>query len=236
MEVFIGWDFREDIAYQIAKYSLLKNCSESENLHIYPIQKYEMISKKYYWRDESNISTSTDFALTRFLTPFLSNSKWSLFIDCDFLAFGDIKKLFEQVDDKYAIMCVKHDYNPSNSFKMDGQTQSQYPRKNWSSCVLYNKEHPSNNNLTLQKINEKHPSYLHRFKWLNDDEIGELDYTWNFLEGWYKPFENGYPNLVHFTEGGPFLDTKKHPELLEVDYAKEWLDMYKEFKDINENK
>ncbi|KAL4196273.1 hypothetical protein AMTRI_Chr04g245330 [Amborella trichopoda] len=50
----------------------------------------------------------------------------------------DIKELTSLIDDKYAIMCVKHEYTQKESTKMDGIVQTVYPRKNWSSIVLYN--------------------------------------------------------------------------------------------------
>lgn len=219
LKVFIGWDSREDIAYQVAKFSLLRRASVP--VTVTPIQQYEQRLKGNYWRAKDK--ASTEFSLTRFLTPFLAESGWALFTDCDFLFMCDIKELFDQADPNKAVMCVHHDYKPSSMTKMDGQEQTVYPRKNWSSCFLINCDHPSNKNLTLKDVNEANPGYLHRFHWLADSEIGELHYTWNFLEGWYEPFAEGKPKIVHLTQGGPWFDPEQYPHLQEVDYAEDWL-------------
>jgi hypothetical protein len=108
---------------------------------------------------------------------------------------GDIAELLDQVDDKYAMMCVQHDYAPTESVKLAGRPQSSYPRKNWSSMVLYNCGHPANANLTLDMINAGTGSFLHRFSWITDDAlIGSIDYEWNFLVDWCEPYaESTYP-------------------------------------------
>ena len=97
----------------------------------------------------------------------------------------DVKELFDQADDKYAVMCVQHDYTPKPGIKMDGQKQTQYPRKNLSSVVLWNCGHPSNQKITVDMVNN--PNYdgkfFHRFSWLDDSEIGSLPVDWNFLVG-----------------------------------------------------
>ena len=123
---------------------------------------------------------STEFTFTRFLIPELANFKgWAVFMDCDMILTTDIKELFDQADDRYAVMCVKHDYKVKEEFKMDGQKQTIYPRKNWSSVMLFNCGHPSNARLTQDMVNEKelNGAYFHRFSWLKDSEIGELDHT-----------------------------------------------------------
>jgi hypothetical protein len=100
-------------------------------------------------------------------------------------------------------MCVQHDYNLSSKIKIDGKSQNLYPRKNWSSMVLWNNEHSSNKKLTIDDINSKDGKYLHRFGCLKDDEIGKIDYVWNWLVGWYKVTSNIFPKAIHFTESGP---------------------------------
>lgn len=86
------------------------------------------------------------------------------------------------MDDKYALMCVQHDYSPTVTVKLAGCQQEPYPRKNWSSLVLYNCGHPANQALTLDMINSQPGSFLHRFSWITDDSlIGKIDFEWNFL-------------------------------------------------------
>ena len=113
---------------------------------------------------------------------------WALFCDSDIVFTENVKNLFDQADDKYAVMCAKHDYTPKEGTKMDGQTQTVYPRKNWSSVMLFNCAHPSNKKLTQDLVNDPATTgkYLHRFSWLQDDEVGEISHEWNWLVGWYE--------------------------------------------------
>jgi hypothetical protein len=101
---------------------------------------------------------------------------------------------------------------------MDGAVQTVYPRKNWSSLVLYNCSHPKNRVLTPELLNRESGAFLHRFQWLEDAEIGALPETWNWLEGWSAKPSSGHPNAVHYTRGGPWFDDWRH-----VAYAGLWL-------------
>jgi lipopolysaccharide biosynthesis glycosyltransferase len=140
-------------------------------------------------------------------------------MDCDMILLTDIQELFDQADEKYAVMCVHHDYTPREGFKMDGQKQSIYPRKNWSSVMLFNCGHPSNKQINSSVVNntEITGKYLHRFSWLQDSEIGQLSHEWNWLTDWYKEPEDGKPKLLHYTEGGPWFENYR-----DCDYHKEW--------------
>jgi lipopolysaccharide biosynthesis glycosyltransferase len=207
MKVFIGYDTREDIAYQVCKHSILRRQPSAE---VKPLKQKDLRETGWYTRPVDKLA-STEFTFTRFLVPELSNFEgWALFIDCDIILTVDIKELFDQADDKYAVMCVKHDYTPNTELKMDGIQQTVYPRKNWSSVMLINCGHPSNQALTRDLVNnlEISGAYLHRFSWLTDDKIGELDHTWNYLVGVYNDIT--IPKLIHYTEGGPWFEQPKY--------------------------
>jgi len=213
MKVFVGYDPREDIAYQVCKHSIIRKQPDAE---VRPLVQKELRDAGWYWRPVDKLA-STEFTFTRFLVPELAGFQgWALFMDCDMILTTDIKELFDQVDDQYAVMCVQHDYKVKESTKMDGQRQTVYPRKNWSSVVLFNCSHPSNAVLTQDLVNEPelNGAYFHRFSWLKDEEIGELDHTWNYLVGVYDDIET--PKLIHYTEGGPWFenyrDCKFHQE------------------------
>ena len=137
-----------------------------------------------------------------------------MFCDSDIVFLKDVKELFEQADDKYAVMCVQHDYTPKPGIKMDGQKQTLYPRKNWSSMVLYNCGHPSNEKLSVDLVNNPNydGAYFHRFAWLKDEEVGSLSNEWNWLVGWYKEPEDGKPKAIHYTEGGPWFKNYRNCE------------------------
>ena len=223
MRVFIGWDSIENDAYEVCVHTLLKHSSMP--LDIVPLKQKQLRIRGLYTREETAVST--EFAFTRFLTPHLSDySGWSLFIDCDFLFTKDVAELYNMRDDQYALMCVKHDYVPKDSVKMDGQKQVAYPRKNWSSCILWNCGHESNQILTPQIVNSEYVSgaFLHRFQWLDDREIGELPLEWNWLEGEYDKPENP-PAVIHYTNGGPWFE-----ECQDVDYADLWNESIAESK------
>ena len=217
MKVFVGWDSREDIAYQVAKQTIIEKSSIP--VDIQPLKQKDLRKAGIYTRPIDTLA-STEFTFTRFLIPELCNFKgWALFIDCDFVFLDDIKKLYDQRDDKYAIMCAQHDYTPKEGVKMDGQAQTQYPRKNWSSMMLINCEHPANAVVTKDFVNDerKTGAFLHRFSWLLDAQIGEISHEWNWLVGWYKEPEDGTPKALHYTEGGPWFE-----EYQDCEYAKEW--------------
>lgn len=214
--VYVGWDSREDIAYQVCRHSMLRNASVP--LDIIPLVQKDLRTQGIYTRGEDPLS-STEFTYTRFLVPHLAGYRgWALFCDCDFLWLGDVKDLFALIDERYAVMCVHHDHRPPEKTKMDGQVQTVYPRKNWSSMILYNCGHPANAALTAEVASSETGAFLHRFSWLADDLIGAVPETWNWLEGWCQKPEGGPPNVVHYTRGGPWFDNWRH-----VDYGDLWL-------------
>lgn len=217
MNVFIGYDSREDIAFQVCKYSIVKHQPHAK---IFPIKQADLTG---IYNRPVDPQSSTEFSFTRFLVPYLSSyNGWALFADCDFLFLDDVSKLFDLVETKYAVMVVKHNYQPLNKFKMDGKIQHVYPRKNWSSLILFNCSHPSNQQLTPTLINSATGQYLHQFSWLDDIEIGELDFNWNWLVGWNKI---GNPKALHYTEGGPWFENYK-----DCEYSDLWLKYYSEIR------
>jgi lipopolysaccharide biosynthesis glycosyltransferase len=208
MKIYIGYDPREEDAYRVAE--------RSAGCQTIPLVQSELRYRGFYTRPIDPLS-STEFSFTRFLVPFLNNYEgWALFVDCDVLFLEAPEKLFDLADDKYAVMCVKHDYAPTAKTKMDGQAQHLYPRKNWSSVMLFNCKHPSNRALTPNVVNSESGSFLHQMKWLKDEEIGELPKEWNWLVGWYKEPEDGSPKLLHYTEGGPWFSGYEDCEYSEI--------------------
>ena len=224
LRIYIGWDSREDIAYQVARQSILDTVSVP--VEIIPLKQKDLRKRELYWRDRDKLA-STEFTFTRFLIPELAEfDGWALFMDCDMILTTDIKQLFDQADDKYAVMCAHHDYTPKEGLKMDGKRQHVYPRKNWSSVVLFNCAHPSNKKLTKELVNSPDidGAYLHRFSWLEDSEVGEFSHEWNWLVGWYNAPKDGKPKLIHYTEGGPWFDN-----YIDCEYNLEWFKSFKSY-------
>lgn len=214
--VYIGWDPREDIAYQVCKHSINRL---SDNIEVLPLKLNELKAKGLVTRPDDP-KASTQFTFTRFLVPYLNNYEgWALFIDCDFLARADVNKLFDLADPQYAVMVVKHDYSVlDGAGKMDGCVQHAYPRKNWSSCMLFNCAHPKNKNFLYPEfMNKQEMSFLHRFQWLDDNEIGELNHEWNWLVGHYNEPHDGKPSFIHYTLGMPFM-----PGYENCEYSEQW--------------
>lgn len=213
LKIYVGWDSREDIAWQVCRHSILRHASR--DVEIYPLKQPALRELGLYTRPAD--TASTEFSLTRFLTPYLSaHDGWSIFVDCDFLFTGDVFAIFDEIEPGKAIYVVQHDYTPANAVKMDGKQQTVYPRKNWSSFMLFDAAHPKVKALTPQVVNAEGPAYLHRFSWLDDSEIGALPLKWNFLEGEYpKPAE--VPTAIHYTNGGPWFENWQ-----DVDFGELW--------------
>ena len=215
LKVFVGYDSREDIAWQVCRHSLLRR---SSNVEVIPLRQNVLRELGLYTRPH-DLGSSTEFSLTRFLTPYLAaGSDWVAFCDCDFLFTTDVTTVLEQLDPAKAVYCVQHDYTPAYRVKMDGKPQATYPRKNWSSFMLMNCAHPDVKALTPSVVNSATAAYLHRLEWVGEDSvIGELDRTWNFLEGEYEKPEQ-VPNVIHYTNGGPWFD-----EWQNCDFADLWM-------------
>jgi lipopolysaccharide biosynthesis glycosyltransferase len=215
-KIFVGYDSREDIAWAVCRHSLLRHAMG--DLTVVPIRQEVLRELGLYTRPVDTRS-STEFSITRFLTPFLAaQSGWVAFCDCDFLFNIDIRQAFEGLDPSKAVYCVQHDYTPAHAIKMDGKRQAVYPRKNWSSFMLFNCDHPDVRALTPAIVNAATPAHLHRFEWVRDENsIGALDLDWNFLVGEYAKREQT-PRVLHYTTGGPWFDDWR-----DCDYADLWL-------------
>ena len=228
LTVYVGWDSKEPEAFDVCKHSIEETASET--VSVIPLKKQQFIERQLYWRQEDS-RDSTEFTMTRFMVPWLNGYYGkAVFCDCDFLFETDIMELVAQFDKTKAVQVVKHDYTPKEKTKFHGHTQHVYPRKNWSSLVLWNCEHEANRALNLDVINSKDPSYLHQFKWLQDDEIGELSHEWNWLEGHYQEPEDGSPKAIHFTRGGPWFEGYEN-----VQYADRWLAAQKRLKEKDDD-
>lgn len=210
MNVFIGYDSREQAAYEVAKASLLR--SASAPVDVYPLEAGDLYRRHLLWRPVekvtgvmwdhlSDAAQSTEFATSRFLVPFIQRTGWALFVDSDVVFLADVAELFALADPKYAVMCVKHLPLACEPTKMDAQPQQPYYRKNWSSVMLVNCDHPAHLRLSLPMVNYWPGALLHRFAWLRDEEIGALPPEWNWLVSVQPKPET--PKLAHFTLGTP---------------------------------
>jgi hypothetical protein len=223
LRIYVGWDAKVTESYDVCVYSLQRHASSP--LDIRPLQQSALREKGLYWR-RSDPLASTEFTYSRFLVPALAGySGWALYCDCDFLWRADVAELFQQcLDPDMAVYCVQHDHRPTEDLKMDGKVQTSYPRKNWSSLMMFNCGHPSTRSLTPEVVNTQTGAYLHRMAWAQDQEIGGLEPTWNWLEG-HSPVGEAPPNVVHYTRGGPWFEHWRH-----VQYADLWTEEFARMK------
>ena len=195
LNVFVGFDQKEAIAYHTFVQSIIE--TSTVPLSITPLAENNL--NEY---SEKHTDGTNKFTYSRFLVPYLMNFKgWAIFVDGDMVCLSDFKNLKQFFDSKLAVSVVKHDYKTKQKVKYFGQKNEDYPRKNWSSVIIWNCEHPKNKVLTPYFINNKEGSFLHRFQWLKDNEIGELPKSWNWLAIEYEEINN--VDLIHYTLGTP---------------------------------
>lgn len=222
LNIFIGWDAREDEAFRVCRHSL--DARTSQALRVEAIKHRQMRQLGLFdrpWTVDGETGQmrdvrdgkpfSTEFSHSRFLVPHYARylgltEGWALFCDCDFLFQSDIASLFALADPHYAVMVVKHMHKPDETSKMDGQMQTVYPRKNWSSLILWNLAHPAHGRLGVAQVNMERGRWLHAFGWLDDDDIGELPRGWNHLVGVDPLSEAGEAGALHYTLGGPWFE------------------------------
>lgn len=213
LQIFLGWDPREQEAYDVADFSIRRRSSSPVLIHPLRLANLGHVLKRpierrdgKLWCPISEAPMATEFAISRFCVPFLQREGWALFADSDILCLGDIAELFALAEERYAVMVVKHQQIHGAAVKMDGQTQTFYARKNWSSVVLWNCAHRGNLRLTPLALDTWPGRELHAFSWLKDREIGELPASWNHLVGVSAPVPVGSsPKLLHYTLGGPWF-------------------------------
>lgn len=209
MRIYIGHDPAEQEAYEVACKSLARVSKiRPEPLSSERLAATGLLNRPVDLRGQrydlvSNAPASTDFAVSRFLTPLLCQQGWALFVDCDVVFLGDPAELTRIADPGKAVHVVKHSHR-GTGWKMVNQVQTDYPRKNWSSVMLFNCDHPANRRLSLRDVNERPGRDLHALYWLHDDEIGELPVEWNWLVNVQARPEG--PGIAHFTLGGPWLE------------------------------
>lgn len=228
LRILIGYDSRERAAYDVCVQSLLDHASiplAIEPLDERLLRHAGLYRREWTYEDGQYYDTrdrkpfSTWFSFTRFLVPALCQWRGvALFCDCDFLWRSDVAELFALHDPSFAVQVVKHDHRPEETVKMEGQVQTKYLRKNWSSLVLWNCGHPSNLMLTPHKVSLERGQWLHAMSWTEPHEIGSLPEAWNWLEGTSSLAID--PKAVHMTRGGPWM-----PAWQDVAYASEWRDV-----------
>ena len=113
INVFIGFDPRQSVTYNVLQYSIIKNSSVPVSItpliiHQLPINRVGL----------------TSFTYTRFLSPYLCGYKGvSIFLDSDMLFLGDISDLVSLFNKEKTIMVCR--------------SQKKFE---WSSLIMFNNE------------------------------------------------------------------------------------------------
>jgi len=218
VKIYIGFDQRESVAFHTFVQSLIDHAS-------IPLDITPLAVKTLKGYEEKHQDKSNDFVYSRFLTPFLNDFKgWAIFVDGDMICQTDIKELLDLRDNSKALQVVKHDYKTKANQKYLGNINQDYPRKNWSSVILWNCAHPKHKLLTPDFIANESGKYLHRFSWLEDSEIGELPKEWNWLATEYP--KNEQANIIHYTLGTPCFKDYRNTEMSDI-----WLKKYGRIND-----
>jgi lipopolysaccharide biosynthesis glycosyltransferase len=216
IKIFVGFDPKEEAVYHVLCASILRRSSA-------PVQftPVALSTLKGVFNRERNPLQSTEFSFSRFLVPYLSGYEgWSIFMDNDMLMLDDVAKLWELRDDRYAVMCVQHEHNPTEDVKFRSQVQTKYERKNWSSVMLMN--NAKCKALTPAYVETATGLDLHRFRWLKDEEIGAIPARWNHLVDYDPHLPLDQISNLHYTEGGPYFADYRN-----CGYAEEWIDEYR---------
>ncbi len=206
--LYVGVDPREMAGFHVFCQSILEKTRVP--VAIIPLHK-PMLGDIDGQKDGTNA-----FIYSRFLVPYIQNyNGGGIFADgSDMVSVEGIEKLWALRENYHfdkGVAVVKHDYETKHERKyigspMEAKNES-YPRKNWSSLILWNCGHFANRRLTPELVMESPGSFLHRFQWLRDDQIGELPPEWNVLVG---EQDTAGANLLHYTLGVPGFDHYKN--------------------------
>lgn len=209
IRVCIGYDPREAVVYHVCFNSIIR--LSSQPVAVTPLALGNLAGYVERHRDGSN-----QFTYSRFLVPQLMGWQgWGLYIDGDMLLRADIAELWRLRDESKALLCVQHDYRTRLHQKYLGAKNEDYPRKNWSSVMLWNCAHPANRRLTPEFVQQASGAQLHRFTWLDDALIGALPKEWNWLPD--ELGANPQAKLLHWTLGAPCFH-----EFADAQMAEEW--------------
>lgn len=218
LDIFIGYDPREAVAFHTCVNSIIRHASKPVVIHPLALNNIEGY-------EETHTDGSNQFIYSRFLVPWLMSwTGTAVFIDGDMVVTDDIHKMIEPLGLYPAVHVVKHDYLPKDSTKYLGAKQEAYPRKNWSSVIVWNCGHFAHRQLTPEFVAGSTGEYLHRFTWLKDEQIGELPKEWNWLPDEYGPNPNA--KLLHWTCGTPCFHEYADSPMAEIWHKERQLTEY----------
>ncbi|UTU07851.1 hypothetical protein CcrC1_gp165 [Caulobacter phage C1] len=232
--VFVGYDSREQAAYDVCVDSLVEhNKGDDNDIVVHKLEHRDLRRRGLFtrpwridetgqfWDERDGRPFSTEFSHSRFLVPTLASQMGIvspvMFVDCDFLFVEPVQNLFHEVlatkpfeDGSNPLWVVKHEFSKAEEgVKMDGMVQQAYFRKLWSSLMIYDLRFPLRWFPTAGEANHHSGSHLHGFYIapnlpMEDDVIGALDPAWNWIPG--HSSDDIKPKAVHWSLGGPWMD------------------------------
>ncbi len=222
LNIYIGYDSRHQNLAELNKKCLEHACrygAGGGDVHDLmnkwkPEIKFLDISKiPEYTRDYAN--QSTEFTYSRFLIPYLENYEgFSIFLDDDILFTKSIWPMFYFLDLDDAVACIKYDFDKYAETKFDGEKNVSYPKKLWSSLMIFNNGHEDCKKLTPEIVNTESGKYLHQFEWT--DKISEIPDHYVFTEGHDTRETNWRPSAIHYTRGGPWIEGMDTTQIAEL--------------------
>lgn len=209
LKLFVGLDPNELVGFHVFIDSVLSK-TDPNKVEIIPV-----------CGDKGTASNA--FNKARFEIPFRCGYRGrAVWVDgSDMLCRADIQALPDLLETGCDVAVVKHEYSTKHPVKFLGQPNDDYPRKNWSSVMVFDCGNYAWRKITPEYIAKSTASHLHRLEFLKEDRIGDLDKTWNWLVGEY-PY-NPEAKIAHMTIGIPCW-----PPYRDCDYADEWRQVLKQ--------
>ena len=140
-----------------------------------------------------------------------------MFVDNDFVFKCNPTELEKYLKNK-PVGVVKHKLDNIHGVKMDGVENKSYPKKCWSSLMLF--DNSKLKHLTKEYLDDATPADLHQFAWVDEKDISEIPRSYNHLVGYYK--KHNRIKAIHYTQGGPWFEEYKNGE-----FSEEWWKVYK---------
>ena len=215
IRIYFGHDDREFVGTSTFVASVLATSTQPVSLT--PLHKPVLeraFGKKF-------AEGSNAFTMSRFLVPALNDFVGTaIFVDgADMICRADISNILRDADPFLPVSVVKHQYTTRHSRKYRGTAMEadnhDYKRKQWASVMVMHCWHHAWRRLSPDRVAEMPLIDLLQFKFLQDEQIGELPAHWNWLadEHGYNPLAQ----IVHYTAGVPGF-----PQHADCAHADEW--------------
>jgi len=222
LNIYIGVDKThnnvEGITKKSIENSIFKSYSHGGGTEIFrfePEIKYLDVDKiAEYTRPYAN--QSTWFTYSRFLIPYLENYEgFSMFLDDDIFFTRNPLTMFYFLNPDDAVACIQYPHYEHDDTKFDGEVNIDYPCKLWSSLMFFNNGHEDCKKLTPEAVNTWTGKQLHQFEWT--DKLSKIPERFIFTEGYDNIEEKWDYSGIHYTRGGPWIDTMDTSHISKLD-------------------